>query len=362
MNPIRLLTLLLISCLLPNLTESVQIQAQTLELPSMSLEDAGLNRDSINLLLSDIQTTPHRDFRGLVVIKDNHIVLEEYYNTFWRNTIHDIRSAGKSVTAMLLGIAMKEGLIKSLDQDVYSFFPKEKYPEINEAYKTIQLKHLLSMSSGLDADSDRPETPGQAGQWMGLSDWTPYLLSVPANAAPGENWIYADINTVLIGAIIEEQSGMSLRDYAQQKLFGPLGFEQVYWYTTTANQTGAAGNLYITTLDFAKLGIVIANEGIWNGKQLLEPAYVKLLVDSDDFNISDYFSMVDGYGMFWYKTSRTFGDNTVDYVSALGNGGNQLIVIPAHEMVIALTSSAYGPTYGHGRSYTIMSRILAALE
>src|SRR5688572_2757273 len=90
-------------------------------LPAISPEDAGFNKDSISALLDTISKFGQRDYRGLIVIKDNEIVLESYYNTFWRNHIHDIRSAGKSITALLLGVAIQEGLVESLDQDVYSF-------------------------------------------------------------------------------------------------------------------------------------------------------------------------------------------------------------------------------------------------
>lgn len=84
---------------------------QRTELPSVSLEDAGFNRDSIDNLLNEMNDLARKDFRGIVVIKNDQIVLEQYYNTFWRKTIHDIRSAGKSITALLLGVAIKEGLV-----------------------------------------------------------------------------------------------------------------------------------------------------------------------------------------------------------------------------------------------------------
>ncbi len=99
-------------------------------LPVASLEDMGFNRDSIDTLYTKIDNIRQRDFRGLVVIKDNKLVVEWYFNSFWRNHIHDIRSAGKSITSLLLGVAIKAGLVQNLDQDVYSFFPKEQYPSL----------------------------------------------------------------------------------------------------------------------------------------------------------------------------------------------------------------------------------------
>ena len=342
--------------------DTTKLNQQTIDLPTISLEEAGFNSDSIQNLLHLIEETPHKDLRGLVVIKDNHIVLEEYFNTFWRNSIHDIRSAGKSVTALLLGIAMKEGLIESVEQNVYSLFSDIKNPSINEDYKKIKLRHLLDMSSGLDADSDDPSSIGQAGNWMAKDDWKEYLLNVPLKSRPGETFVYADINPLLIGLAIEEASGRSLKEYAQEKLFDPLGIKQVYWYTNAANQTGAAGNLYITALDFAKLGTLLLNEGRWGNQQIIDPRYIDLIITSKNPAIADSWPWVDSYGMFWYKKDGIFNGKKLNYLYGSGLGGNHLIVLPEEKMVIAITSSAYGQPYQHGRSYAIMEKIFTALE
>lgn len=331
------------------------------DLPYNSLESAGINKDSIESLLKFINDTPPNDFRVLVIIKDNQIVVEEYFNTYWRKSLHDIRSAGKSVTALLLGIALKEGLVQSLDQDVYSFFPKNKYPRVNEEYRKIKIRHLLDMSSGLDADADNSQTAGHAVNWIARNDWKEYILNVPLINTPGKKWVYADINPLLIAAIIEEKSGMSLKDYAEKKLFTPLGIEQFYWYTNPANQTGAAGNLYLTGLDFARLGLLLINEGKWKNVQIIDNEYVKLL-SSETFNISEDNPFADYYGMLWYKAYRKVRGKDINYLFASGNGGNHLVVIPERKMIIALTSSAYGQRYAHRRSYTILLRILASLE
>lgn len=336
--------------------------AQSDNLPLGSLEDAGFNQDSIDQLFDELDELARKDFRGVLVIKDEHIILESYYNTFWRKTIHDIRSAGKSITALLLGVALQDGLIKDLDQDLYSLFSTQKNPVINEDYKKIKLRHLLNMASGLDADTDNSETLGHVGRWIGSDDWKAYILNVPLTSEPGDHFTYADINAVLIGLAIEEASGMCLRDYAQEKLFGPLGFEPIYWYTNAANQTGGAGNLYLTTLDFAKLGLLVLNDGQWNGRQLIAPEYIEALINSKDYAIADYWNIADFYGMLWYKTSRNFGGRQFDYVWASGSGGNHLVVVPEANIVVAITSGAYGRGYGQGRSYHILSKILAALE
>lgn len=359
---IILVTLLLTACSTNIKAIGVNSTLNTTELPHISLEEAGFNEDAITNLIESINNTKHKDFRGMVVIKDGKIAVEEYFNTFWEKSIHDIRSAGKSITALLLGVAIKDELIKDLDQDIYSLFSKNKNYSVNEDYKKITLRHVLDMSSGLDADSDDSETIGNAVNWAAKDDWKQYLLSVPLKTRPGKEFVYADINALLVGMAIEELSGMSLRDYAEQKLFKPLGIRQFYWFANASNQTGAAGNLYLTTLDFAKLGMLITNEGKWNGRELIASEYIAKLANRKQTAIGDWFFLADSYGMFWYKASRTFGRKKLEYLFASGNGGNHLIVVPSENMVIALTSSAYGQRYQHRRSALIMDKIFTALE
>lgn len=334
----------------------------TPNLPSISPKECGFNEDSLSVLNDTISNFEKRDFRGLIIIRNNRLVLESYYNSFWRNHIHDIRSAGKSVTALLLGVAIKEGLVQSLDQDVHSFFPKEKYPFIHEDYKKIKLIHLLDMVSGLDADSDNSETPGNAGRWIANDKWINYLLSIPLVNEPGKKWIYADINAVLIGAIIEEKAGMSLKDFAKLKIFDPLGIKEFYWYTNVANETVGAGSLYLSALDFAKLGLLVVNEGKWGMDQLVDHDYMCLLLNEQSSAIGDYNPLADSYGMLWYRSKRMFGTKEVEYLWASGNGGNHLIVVPEKNMVVAMTSGAYGQWYPHLRAYFILGKIINALE
>lgn len=332
------------------------------DLPQMSLEDAGFNIDSINTLIPVMDDFLQYDFRGMVVIKDHQVVMEWYYNNTQRSTINDIRSAGKSITSILLGVALEEGLVQSIEQDVYSFFSKEKYPSLHEDYKKVKIMHLLDMSSGLDADADDWESPGNAGMWITKDDWVDYLLSVPLAKTPGEEWVYADINAVLIGAIIEETSGMSLRDFAKEKVFDPLDITEYYWFTNPSNQTGAAGNLYIGTLDFAKLGVLVANKGKWADDQIVQADYVERLITHKVFDLTDYWSLSNSYGMLWYKNQLTFNGRTFDYLFASGLGGNHLVVVPEENMVIALTATAYGQGYAHGRAFFILKSLLAAIE
>ena len=321
-----------------------------------------LDPDAVQKMLELIRTTPPADFRGLVVMKDGHVVLEEYFNTYWRDTIHDIRSAGKSVTALLLGIAIDKGLIKSVDQSVRDFLPRpQAQPPGDDKFARITLAHLLTMSSGLDADDGDDNSPGNSQKWMSRDDWPAYAMQLPSRNDPGSKWVYADVNPMLVGAIIEKQSGMRLADFARQNLFEPLGIHDYYWYTGRGGSTGAAGNLYISTLDFAKLGQLVLDGGRWQGRRIVSESWIAEM-QKKRFDISGTNPFASGYGYFWWSGEKKVGDHTYSFSFASGNGGNVLFVVPEEHMVVSLTSSAYGQGYGHQRAHNVFALILQALR
>ncbi len=317
------------------------------------------HRDSIVNLVNLIRNTPPQDFRSLVVIKDDKLVTEEYFHTFWRTSLHDIRSAGKSITGMLLGVAIEQGLVKSVDAPAYDYLP---IAPPTQRHAAIKIKHLLSMSAGYDADSDEGSTPGQAGQWNWMEDWNDYIQKVPMKRKPGAKWVYSDLNSQLIGLIIETQSGMSLSQFAKKYLFGPLDMKEYYWQQSPAGSTVASGNLFITGLDFAKLGWLVLHEGKWLGKQLISKEYIQAMTGKQIEIDANYFGFPVDYGFYWYTRTRQIGGKEYTYHYASGNGGNYIIVIPEENMVISLMSSAYGPYHGHGRSTRIFEKVMEALK
>jgi CubicO group peptidase (beta-lactamase class C family) len=327
-------------------------------LPKAGLSSVGMRPDTIARLIDLIRSTPPRDFRALVVIKDNKLVVEAYFNTYWRETIHDIRSAGKGITALLLGIAIDKGLVKSTEQSIYDFFPGKKFEVPDASHKSIEIKHLLNMSSGLHVD-DNDNAPGNTVNWLLKDNWVNFATSVPMAFTPGEKYVYADICPMLIGAIIEQTSGKKLSAFAKQNLFEPLGIREFYWYTAPNGSTGPMGNLYLSAVDFAKIGQVVAGNGEWQGKKIVSPSWIKE-ISAVNFDISHEGPFAQGYGTFWFKSTKKVGGKLYECLFASGNGGNLLFVVPSENLVVSLLSSAYGG--GHKRSHNIFETVLRALE
>lgn len=330
-------------------------------LPFATLASVKLSQDTIAKFIQLIKSNPPNDFRGLVVIKDGKLVVEEYFNTYWRETIHDIRSAGKGVTALLLGIAIDKGLVKSPEQSIYDFFPATRFVKpANDEHHDIKIRHLLTMSSGLNANDDDPDSPGGTARWLTKDNWVNLAISLPMIFTPGQKYVYNDVCPMLIGAIIEEASGKKLADFAKENLFTPLGIREFYWYTAPNGSTGPMGNLYLSTLDFAKIGQVVLAKGQWQGKRIVGEAWISE-ISKKRFDISNFDRFAQGYGYFWFMTTKKVGDRTYECIYASGNGGNLVFIVPSENLVVSLTSGAYGQGYGHFRSHNIFVGVLRAI-
>ncbi len=332
------------------------------DLPRTDLTSVKMSQDTIAKLIQTINSNPPNDFRGLVVIKDNKLVVEEYFNTYWRETIHDIRSAGKSVTSLLLGIAIDRGLVISTEQSIYYFFPSPKFirPD-KDGHQDIKIKHLLAMSSGLSADDNDENSAGSTGNWLTNDNWVNFAISLPMSFAPGQKYVYNDVCPMLVGAIIEEASGKKLSDFAVENLFTPLGIREFYWYTASNGRTGPMGNLYLSALDFAKLGQLIINKGQWQGKKIVSSTWINE-ISKKRFDISKDDPFANSYGYFWFTMTKEVNGKKYDCIYASGNGGNLLFVVPSENLVVSLISSAYGQGYGHLRSHNIFEYVLKSLN
>lgn len=331
-------------------------------LPTATLSAVAMNPDSIRRLVQLIKTTPPNDFRGLVVIKDSKLVVEEYFHTYWRETIGDIRSAGKGITAILLGIAIDKKLVNSTEQSIYDFFPSPKFvAPAKDGHQEIKIKHLLNMSSGLSADDNDPNAPGNTRNWLTEENWVNFAIALPMSFKPGEKYVYNDVCPMLVGAIIEEASGKKLAEFARENLFTPLGIREFYWYTAPGGRTGPMGNLYISALDFAKIGQLVLNRGHWQGKQIVSAAWIDRIAN-ERVDISKEGPFAKEYGYFWFKTTIPMNRKNYDCLFASGNGGNLVFVVPSENLVVSLTSTAYGPGLGHPRARNIFQFVLGSIS
>jgi CubicO group peptidase (beta-lactamase class C family) len=317
--------------------------------------DFGIDASALESIYSDAMRDPHKDLKGIVIVRNGQMVVEHYFNGDSVDSLHDIRSATKSLTSLLVGIAIQKGLIHGVDVSISAYLPG--LPQ--DGKEKITVRDLLNMSSGLDADDEDGATPGNEDRLDESSDWIRTVYSVPMKIAPGTKYNYCSINAFLAGAIVENVSHMRLDEFAKANLFGPLGIRTYRWRHVPIDRTTGQGNLFITTRDEAAVGELLLNDGVVSGRRVLTHDWIAQSLASQ-VAISDSDPYADFYGYMWYTKAEAVGNRKVVVHFASGNGGNKIYIVPSLRMVVAITSSAYGHGWGQRRSQDILLKILAA--
>ncbi|WP_206412282.1 serine hydrolase domain-containing protein [Lysobacter enzymogenes] len=294
------------------------------------------------------------DLRAVVVARDGAIVAERYYNGADAQSLHDIRSAGKSVTALLAGIAADQGRLR-FEQPATRCLPDAR----GRALAGVRVSDLLSMRSGLDADDERAESPGNEDRLDQAADPVAFALSVPRREAPGTRYAYNSLTAYLAGLCVEGASGQPLDDFARQHLFAPLGIEQWRWQRDAGGHAKGQGNLSLRARDFARIGQMALDGGVWQGRAVVRADTLRAIL-APRVRIAAADPYADDYGWFWYRRSQHIDGRAIEVVFASGNGGNKLYLVPALRLVVAIQSSAYGRGYGQRRSQDILRALLAA--
>ena len=311
--------------------------------------------NAFQTVLTSLDTDEHPDLKGVVVRLHGEIVAERHYNGDDPNTLHDVRSTGKSITSLLLGIAISQGHIRSVSDTVCDYLPETRKAAIGD----VQLANVLTMRSGLAADDDIPTSPGNEDKLLSAPDPIAFLKGVPRVNPPGSVYVYNSLTAYVAGLVVARAVGRNEADFARAALFEPLGINRLEWASDPLGNTRGQGNLSVTTHDLSRIGQMVLDQGGWNGSRIVSN---KWIVESlkPRVAISAVDPYADAYGYFWYTRTPTTGRSSVVVHFASGNGGNKIYVVPDRDMVVAVTSSAYDHGYGQRRSQAILMTLLDA--
>lgn len=297
----------------------------------------------------------HRDLRGVIVLRKGQVVAERYYNGETATDLHDIRSAGKSVTALLMGIAIDRSRVKAVTDPVQRYWPEARGSAIGD----VALADVLTMRSGLAAFDEDPASPGNEDKLDEAPDPLAFILAVPRERPPGSAYRYNSMTSAVAGIVIAKASGQTMEGFAGKHLFAPLGITRWRWAADAAGYTKGQGNLSLTLRDFAAIGEMVRGDGTYRGRRIVSAAWLRQSL-APKVGIAEVDRYADGYGYFWYSKSYQIAGRPVRVSFASGNGGNKLYVVPQLDLVVAITSSAYGKGYGQRRSEEILKAVLAA--
>ncbi|NML41518.1 serine hydrolase [Chitinophaga sp. G-6-1-13] len=315
-----------------------------------TFEEANIDKNKIISLENEINNGKY-NIHSLIILRKNKLIYEQYFAgedavfptpvgkvSHTRDSLHDCRSVTKSIVSACVGIALAQGKIKSVDDKIFDYFPTyRQYATGDKA--DITIRHLLTMSSGLDWNErvsyDDPANAER--QMLEAQDPTGFVLQCKSAAKPGTVFNYSGGNTHLLGQIVERTTGMSIRDFANRYLFQPLGITKFLWSARADGVYWMPSGLRMRPLDMARVGRLYMQQGQWKGQQLIPATWItqstKWTVDSDEKNV--------GYGFqFWCSKPQVAGQQ-VDMAQAEGNGGQTIAMIPSLDLEIVMTAGYY---------------------
>ena len=289
------------------------------------------------------------DVHSVLVVRHGKLVYEQYFTgadenlgrpvgvvTFDAVTKHDLRSIEKSVAALVLGIVIEQGRMPGIVQPVLAQLPE--YADLRSPQKDqITLRHLLTMSQGLAWNEDLPYSdPANSETQMDLSpDPIRYALSQPVVAPPGTVWNYSTGSVTILAALLRKATGQPLDALVRTELFEPLGISDYEWAHLPSGNLAPYG-LRIRPRDLAKIGQLVLDHGIWNGKSVV-PADWGATATSPQINGQQLYF----YGFqFWLGRSLLHG-RAIEWVAGVGYGGQRLFIVPALDLVVLVHAGLY---------------------
>ena len=303
-----------------------------------SIYHYAMDSSSISRLMKDIIDQKYGSIKSLLILKENKLLLEEYFYGYGRDEMQQIRSCTKSVTSLLLGMALDRHEDVQMDQSIFMFFPGYDSLKTGGREK-ITLEHVLTMYAGYQWD-DIP--PGM----FTSDDCYQFILSRPLEAQPGEKFIYNSGCSVLLGGVIGHLEAMKPQVFAENALFNPMGIRDYLWDTVKDGTLNCGSGLSLAPRDMAKIGLLVLNDGMWQDKQLVSKEWVRISTQAKvkESNYYDYAYQWwhrSGSTLQWWKEPNAVSPEEHDMISAMGHGGQYIMIIRDLNLVVVTTASDF---------------------
>ncbi len=270
------------------------------------------------------------NIRSLIFSKNEQILSEKYFRSYSSDSLDHVRSVTKSITSLLIGIAIDQGIIKSIDQPISDFL-RDKYPRHKSKLESISVGHLLTMTAGFDWDES---TVDEFNRWVVSRDPVAYVLNRKMKQKPGEKWEYNSACSHLLSAVLTEASGMSTLEFANRYLFGPLDIKNVRWDRIRSYHNGGAG-LQLRPINMHEIGVMMINNGRFKNKQVVPSAWIE---ESTRWHYKVGGST--GYGYSWWVDNDP--DERVAF--AIGHAGQFIVILP--DLKVVMTASCNWQSLG----------------
>lgn len=286
---------------------------------------------------------------SVLIIEQGDIVFEAYFNAADANTLHNTRSVTKTITSMAVGAAVDEGLfsVTSPAAELFSDIRPFKNPDPRKS--TITLEDMLTMSSMLECNDNDSYSRGNESRMHSVEDWTSFYWDLPIRGFPswvetpdsakyGRTFAYCSAGVEIAGQAVERASGSRFQDYVEQKIFEPMGIDQFEFQENGLGDAHKSGGLALTARGLGALAEMQRNGGVYNGRRVLSESWTSEAIKPRA--VVDREAGVE-YGYLWWLAPYSVAGEVFNSYYMTGNGGNRVVVLPAHELVVVVTKTDF---------------------
>ena len=312
--------------------------------PTSAAKTVGIKQEMIAKMVNAIHKGEMALTHSVLISKNGKLVVEEYFHGYDQFTVHDMRSSSKSLASTLVGLAIQAGYIDNAQVTALSLLPDYRQLENWDSRKSqITLQHLMTMSSGLDADDSRWESYASEGRYQfqsGQPDWSRFAFDAPMIADPGKQPLYGSANPLIVGRVLQNALDEPVEWFADRHLFARLGITSYSFVVDPAGVVYMGGGVYLRPRDMLKIGQLYLDDGRWRGKQILAKSWI-----DESFASYGRLAPLDRnghqYGYLWWHHKYEVAGKTISTREARGNGGQYIFVIPELEAVVVITGGNY---------------------
>ncbi|MCU4164737.1 serine hydrolase domain-containing protein [Carboxylicivirga caseinilyticus] len=297
-----------------------------------NLSEHHFNKDNFEKISNEVAEGKYGKLQSILLIHNNELIIEQYYNGWNPDEVHYMASTTKSISPILMGIAIDQGKIKDVNQKMLDYFPQYGSLKADSLKYQITIQDLLASTSGFAWDEvSLPITdPENMGVKMDKMDnWLDASLNLPMKTIPGTQYAYSGPNNIIIGEIIKVATGQDVAEFANDNLFKPLGIDNYKWFAKNGIYD-LGGGLELKSRDIAKYALLHINKGMWMDKQIVSSDWINKTFTP---HIEIKHPLYGGYQ--WQMVKTEFG---FDSWFIPGNGGQIINIVPDLDLVIVINA------------------------
>jgi CubicO group peptidase (beta-lactamase class C family) len=329
-----------------------QGQSATADWPKGSADANGISIDKLRAMETAVQAGDFKKIGSVLIARHGQLVYETYFDGDAKS-LRDTRSAAKSITDALIGIAIGEKKLSGVDARVLQLLPEHAHKLQNPDPRKdkITVEDFLTMSSPLECDDWNDASRGNEERMYVVEDWAQFILDLPVRGRMrvgekidpppyGRYFSYCTGGVFTLSEVLQKVTGERTDRYAEEKLFAPMGITDVQWVYSPLNIPQTGGGLRLRSLDLLKVAQLYLNGGSWQGRRIVDEAWVRTSIQPHARIDDD-----TEYGYLWWLKSFKFGGKSYPAFFMSGNGGNKVLAFPSLDLAVVITSTNYN-THG----------------